>query len=325
MKKQKIYRIILLLTLTFSLVTCKKDDIGSLPTISTYSPEYIASTAVTVGVTVDPDGDSDFVCGIYMGVSQNPETTGTQFQIGNDVGTFLGQITGLTPETEYFVKAYVKNSDVENLAEELSFTTPAKITDFDNNVYETVIMGDQVWMAENLRTTHYLNGDLIDSTDPATLNISVENTPKYQWSYDGNDVNTLIYGKLYTYYTISDTRKICPAGWHVPSDSEFTSLEATLGGYDIAGSKLKEAGNSHWISPYNVDATNESLYTALPGGYRNNTGEYSHMENYGYWWSSTESDDLNGWVRSLYVQASQITREDFTKNNGAAVRCIKDL
>lgn len=325
MRIQETDRILLFLVLIFSLVACKKDDIGALPTITTYSPKFIASTSATVGLTVESDGDSDFLCGIYMGVLQNPETTGTQFQIGSEAGTYLGQISGLTPETEYFVKAYVKNADVENLAEELTFTTPAMITDIDDNVYETVILGDQVWMAENLRTIHYLNGDPIDSTDPATLDISVEDTPEYQWSYDGDDANTQIYGQLYTYYTISDTRKVCPAGWHVPSDSEWTLLESTLGGYDIAGSKLKESGNDHWVSPYNTDATNESLYTALPGGYRNNNGEFSHTENYGYWWTSTESSDLNTWVRSLYVQSSQITREDFSKKNGVSVRCIKDL
>jgi uncharacterized protein (TIGR02145 family) len=244
--------------------------------------------------------------------------------MADQAGTFLGQITGLTPGTEYFVKAFVKNSDAEKLGEEASFTTPDIILDYDNNDYETLIIQDQVWMASNLMTTHYMNGDLIDTTDPSTLDISGEDSPKYQWSYEGEEANTAVYGNLYSYYTVSDTREVCPDGWHVPEDSEWTILETTLGGNDIGGSLLKEAGNVHWIAPYNLDATNESLFTALPGGYRNNTGEFAHLKNYGYWWSSTESDAANAWLRALYVESTQILRDNTPKSNGASVRCIQD-
>jgi uncharacterized protein (TIGR02145 family) len=278
---------------------------------------------VTIGCTVESDGGSAFVCGIYMGLSQNPEISGTQFQIGSDTGVFLGQVIGLSPDTQYFVKAYAKNAKGESLGDQIDFTTPGTITDYDNNVYETVKMGNKLWMAINLRTTHYLNGDLIGTTNPSTLDISGEDSPKYQWSYGGDEANTLIYGKLYTYYAITDSRKVCPTGWHVPSDSEWTTLESVLGGFYIAGSKLKEAGNSHWISPYNLDATNESCFKALPGGYRNPTG-FSYIGNYGYWWSATEGDVNNAWVRSLFVQDSQISRMNFMKKSGASVRCLKD-
>ena len=168
----------------------------------------------------------------------DPESTGAQFQIGSDTGLFLGQITGLTPETEYFVKAYAKNSAGENLGDEVSFTTPALIEDYDNNVYETVITGSQLWMAVNLRTSHYMNGDPIGTTDPATLDISGENEPQYQWPYGGNIDNESVYGKLYTWFTVTDPRKVCPDGWHIPSDAEWTTLESDLGGFSIAGSPV---------------------------------------------------------------------------------------
>jgi uncharacterized protein (TIGR02145 family) len=127
----------------------------------------------------------------------------------------------------------------------------------DNERYKTVKIGTQVWMAENLRTTKYRNGDFIGTTTPATLDISGESTPKYQWAYDGIESNVASYGRLYTWYAITDSRKVCPAGWHVPNSSEWNTLFAYLGGKRVAGGKMKETGSSHWLSP-NTGATNET-------------------------------------------------------------------
>jgi uncharacterized protein (TIGR02145 family) len=324
MKTKVNHGLIFFIVLAFLFVTCKKNDKIPLPTVITYTPVFVASKAATVGLTVKPDGGTDFICGIYMGTLQDPATTGTQFQIGSDTGFFLGQITGLTPATQYFIMAYAKNATGENFGEEVSLTTPALITDYDNNVYETVRTGSQLWMAANLKTSRYLNGDAINTTDPVSLDISGENEPKYQWAYEGSGSNESVYGKLYTYFAITDSRKVCPDGWHIPSDAEWGTLESDLGGFNIAGSWLKEAGNSHWIAPYNLDAHNISLYSALPGGYRKSDGEFSFLGNYGYWWSSTQGDITTAWVRSLFVQSPQVSRSDFLKSNGASVRCIKD-
>jgi uncharacterized protein (TIGR02145 family) len=325
MKTHNIFNFLLFIILSFTLITCKKIDKISLPMVITYTPSYIESTSVTIGCMVESDGGSPILgCGIYMGISQNPETTGTQLQIASDTGSFLGQVSGLLPNTQYFIKAYAENARGESLGAEVNFTTPGTITDSENTIYETVRIGPQLWMAQNLGTSHYLNGDIISTTNPATLDISNVTSPEFQWSYGGDGSNSTIYGKLYTWYTITDSRKVCPAGWHIPADSEWTTLESTLGGYIIAGSELKEAGNSHWVSPYNLDATNESCFKALPGGYRNITGGFSYLGSYGYWWSSTEEDATNGWVRSLFVQSGQISRTAFLKMNGASVRCIKD-
>ena len=310
---------------SFTFTTCKKADKISLPVAITYTPLFIESTYVTIGCMVESDGGSPIVgCGIYMGLSQNPETTGTQLQIATDTGSFLGQVSGLLPNTQYFIKAYAKNVRGESLGAQVNFTTPGTITDYENNIYETVRIGTQLWMAQNLGTTHYLNGDIIVTTNPATLDISNVTSPEFQWSYGGVDANVIIYGKLYTWYTITDSRKVCPTGWHIPTDSDWTSLESTLGGYIIAGSELKEAGNSHWASPYNLDATNESCFKALPGGYRNVTGGFLSLGSYGNWWSSTDGDATNGWIQSLFVQTGQISKTVFLKVNGASVRCIKD-
>lgn len=160
-------------------------------------------------------------------------------------------------------------------AEENESTAPSAttVTDVDDNAYKTVTIGSQVWMAEDLRTTKYRNGDAIGTTSPATLDISSESAPKYQWAYAGDESNVATYGRLYSWYAVTDSRNVCPAGWHVPSDAEWTTLTDFLGGEVAAQGKLKEAGTIHWNSP-NTGATNESGFTALPGGNRWDNGRF---------------------------------------------------
>jgi uncharacterized protein (TIGR02145 family) len=313
-----------LIMASFTLANCEKDK-STLSVVETYSPKYIASTAAIIGCIVQSDGGSGIAdCGVYLSDSQNPETTGARLKMGNDTGLFLGRITGLLPSTPYYVKAYATNAKGEALGEQVDFITAGTITDYDNNVYETVKIGSQLWMAENLKTTHFLNGDLIKTTNPATLDIMSENSPEYQWSYGGNDANVQIYGRLYTWYTIMDTKKVCPSGWHIPSDNEWTILENTLGGYSTAGSKLKETGNDHWLSPYNIDATNESCFSGLPGGNRNSNGSFFLIQNNAYWWSSTISESASSWARTLNSGNSNVVRSGVVKSWGLSVRCIKD-
>jgi uncharacterized protein (TIGR02145 family) len=209
-----------------------------------------------------------------------------------------------------------------------------KITDVEGNVYKTVTIGIQVWMAENLRTTKYNNGDSIGTTVPVTLDIFFEPTPKYQWAYDGNMSNVATYGRLYTWYAVTDSRNVCPTGWHVPNDDEWHTLEMTLDAdpyYSygngtvsiIAGGKLKETGTTHWTPP-NKGATNETGFTALPGGlYYNNEGfTYIHIK--GYWWSSTESTSSYGFFLSMNSENGDLFRGNSPKRSGLSVRCLRD-
>ncbi len=144
--------------------------------------------------------------------------------------------------------------------------TVKDITDGDGNIYTTVTIGTQVWLNENLKTTRYRNGDIIGTTSPATLDIRGESEPKYQWVYNGDEDNAATYGRLYTWYVITDSRGLCPAGWHIPSNTEWGILDSFLGGGNLSGGKLKEAGTSHWLSP-NIGADNSTGFTALPGGF----------------------------------------------------------
>lgn len=203
--------------------------------------------------------------------------------------------------------------------------TAITVTDIDGNVYNTVTIGTQVWMQENLKVTRYRNGDAIATTAPATLDLSLssETSPKYQWAYDGNESNVATYGRLYTWYAVTDSRAVCPTGWHVPTDDEWTTLTGYLGGESVAGGKMKEIGTSHWDSP-NTGADNSSGWTALPGGYRTSSGSFFNIGNTGYWWSATENSASNAWFRYLQGTNGIAFRSNYFKEAGYSVRCVRD-
>jgi len=194
------------------------------------------------------------------------------------------------------------------------------VTDKDGNVYHTVTIGTQVWMVENLKTTKFNDGTRINNT---TNNTDWNNltTPSYCWY--NNDIkwkNT--YGALYNWYAVN-TAKLCPSGWHVPSDVEWTILTTLLGGENVSGGKLKETGNTHWISS-NLGAANESGFTALPGGNRIFNGAFDYEGVRGSWWTSTEFDSRTAWQRVMYCIYADVSRSNYYKRFGFSVRCLKD-
>ncbi|MFZ4399452.1 MAG: FISUMP domain-containing protein [Bacteroidales bacterium] len=196
--------------------------------------------------------------------------------------------------------------------------------DIDGNGYDTVNIGTQVWMKQNLKTTHYRNGDNIGTTTPATLNISAESSPKYQWAYNGYQSNVATYGRLYTWYVVNDSRNLCPSNWHVPSENEWTILTTYLGDGSIAGGKLKEAGLTHWTSP-NTNATNENGFSALPSGGHDYNGPFVNIGSYCTWWSSTENGIGNAWHIDLYYNNGILGKYQHNKCFGFSVRCLKDI
>ena len=184
-------------------------------------------------------------------------------------------------------------------------------------------IGTQEWMAENLKTTKYRNGDLIPTTIPATLDISGEISSKYQWAYDSSEINAADYGRLYTWFAITDTRNVCPTGWHMPTEEEWTTLTTFLGGEEVAGGKLKEAGTSRWTTP-NTGATNETSFTALPNGFRDVSRTFDNFGTFGGWWSSTESTTSDAYSRYVSYNSAKIFWEIINKHDGVGVRCLKD-
>ncbi len=204
--------------------------------------------------------------------------------------------------------------------------TYGTITDQEGNVYKTIVIGTQEWMAENLNTSIYRNGDAI----PTNLdNAAWQSTTSGAWAYYNNDASYACpYGKLYNWYTCVDARHLCPTGWHVPTDAEWTVLTDYLGVESVAGGKLKttgtiEAASGLWYSP-NAEATNSSGFSGAPGGSRDFLGVYSLIGSHGGWWSSLEADTNFAWGRDLNYGNGSASRDDYIKRDGFSVRCLRD-
>jgi uncharacterized protein (TIGR02145 family) len=191
----------------------------------------------------------------------------------------------------------------------------------DNEKYKTVKIGNQIWMAENLRASRFNDGTPVPLVTDGVVWAELT-TPGYCW-YD-NDVkeNIGIYGGLYNWYTVN-SGKLCPKGWHVPTDAEWTTLSTFLG-EDAAGNKLKETGTTHWNSPV-TEANNVTGFSAIPGGSRNEKGAFLKIGNFGYWWSSTGESRTNAWYRLMIYNTSFVSRGNLNKKQGFSVRCLKDF
>lgn len=198
--------------------------------------------------------------------------------------------------------------------------------DYEGNNYAVVKIGSQIWMAENLRTKKYNNGDPIATTATTTQDISKETSPKYQWIYNDDEKFLATYGRLYTWDVVIDNRGISPKGWHVPSKEEFKTLIDYLGGTDSAGIKLKVTGNSHWNFHQNSIRTNSSGFSAVPGGLRTNIAEkeYDGLGIGNYFWTTTP-DNFPIHIGMFYDNPNAFISSAFHPNfNGFSVRCVKN-
>jgi uncharacterized protein (TIGR02145 family) len=195
------------------------------------------------------------------------------------------------------------------------------VIDSDGNKYPVITIGKQIWIAENLKTTKFNDGKAIPlvTNDNAWKNME---TPAYCWL---NNViaNKEVYGALYNWYAVN-TKKLCPKGWHVPSKTEWEDMIIFLGDENIAGAKLKEAGQDHWKNSILI-STNEFGFTALPGGLRLMEGNFPEFaSSYTVWWSTTEFSNIAAWNRGLFFSSSKVYGGNDNKKNGFSVRCIKD-
>ncbi len=313
-------------------------DNPTAPVVTTSTVTAITQTTATCGGNVTSDGGAAVTArGVCWSTSPTPTIADSKTTDGTGTGGFTSSITGLTENTAYYVRAYATNSSGTGYGSAIPFTTSASsgtVTDIDGNVYQTITIGDQVWMMENLKVTHYRNGDPIPNvTDGGTWEGL---TTGAYCNYNNNEGNVATYGRLYNWYAVDDSRNIAPEGWHVPTDEEWKQLEMYLGmsqaeadadaldwrGTDEGG-KLKETGTTHWNSP-NEGATNESGFTALPGGFRHHSGNFGNMGYYAYFWSSTETSSSYAWYRNLGYSGSQVYRSNYYKQDGFSVRCVRD-
>jgi uncharacterized protein (TIGR02145 family) len=314
------------------VINCSKEDDNpaspsfSVPILTTDSVSMVTTISVRCCGTITSDGGSPIItCGVCWCTDQTPTVEDNATNEGTNVGCFTSSITGLSSGTTYYIKAYATNSVGTGYGDVLSFTTKVletgTVADINGNTYNTVKIGNQWWMAENLKVSHYRNGDLIPNvtSDTQWQNLS---TGAY-CNYDNTMMHDDSYGKLYNWYAVIDSRNIAPSGWHVPSDGEWQTLVDFLGGSSVAGGIMKESGTVHWTDP-NLDATNASGFSALPGGIRYSYGKFFNIGISGSWWSITEYNATYAWEWSIDYNSSEVHRYNNNKRDGYSVRCIKD-
>ncbi len=350
-----------------SLRILRGDSIPKLPTVSTSSVTGITETTATCGGNVTADGGADVTArGVCWSTNANPTISGSHSTDGTGTGSFTSSITGLTANTTYHVRAYATNSEGTAYGDELSFTTQnttpvtpvdgqpcpgaATVKDYDNNTYNTVQIGNQCWMKQNLKTTHYSDGTSI------SLGSSTSETTAYRYNPDGNSSNVSTYGYLYNWKAVmrnsssssnnpSGVQGICPTGWHVPSDAEWTQLTTYVksqqeyvcegcsgtddGSYThcIAKALASTTGwRSNTSSGCNAgntgDKSNATGFSAVPAGFY--FGSYSTFGDNASFWSSSQYDSDGACYWYLNYVNTGVKRANSGKDHGFSVRCLRD-
>jgi uncharacterized protein (TIGR02145 family) len=291
--------------------------------LTTTAISSLRSAGASIGGNISSDGDAWISArGLVYSTSTNPTLSNTVFTIGSGTGSFSGTLTGLSPNTTYYVRAYATNGVGTAYGNEVSFTTLPTVTDIEGNTYNTVQIGNQVWMSENLKTSRYRNGGLIPNVTDNTAWSNLTNGARSYYNKD--ETNNAIYGKLYNWYTTQgDT--LCPTGWGVPTDAEWTTLTNYLGGESVAGSKMKSIGTAYWNSP-NEGATNESGFSALPAGIRHSDDSNFNSNNYytSFWSSSSENSGVAARFFFTFYANSGFYPSNTFLSGGLTLRCIKD-
>lgn len=331
-----------LVLVVYSLTTCKKDDDDpstdtgkpAAPSAYTDTATFVSQKWATINSLIGANNlpttisfEYDTTTSYRYSIPANPDTLS-----GKSTTKRIAELSGLTPNTTYHYRVKAVNSMGTSYGSDKIFTTLpvyekdivfnpdltyGQLHDIDGNTYKTIEIGTQVWMAENLATTKFNDGtDISWATNSTSLTLATQ--PAYSWY---NNV-TVAYGALYNWFAVN-SGKLCPSGWHVPSDDEWTTMSTFLGGLPVAGSKLKETGTIHWQSP-NSGATNSSGFSAIPGGYRYYNGTFNAIKRYAYFWTSTESSSANAYGRDMYYGYSNLDRISSDKRSGLSVRCIKD-
>lgn len=239
-------------------------------------------------------------------------------------GDYSVLLLGLNAESETVARGYEQDIEVTaggNAEVYLSWIRIMIVADIDGNEYQAVKIGNRWWMMENLKVTRYRNGDPIETVaDPASWDRLVSGAC---CMYDNSGADGDVYGFLYNWHAVNDSRGIAPEGWHVPSDEEWQVLVDFLGGSSIAGGRMKEAGLSHWENP-NTGADNESGFLALPGGYRYYEGNFHEKGYCAYFWSSTGIPPSLAWNRVLRYNSTAVDRVDRNRIGGFSIRCVRD-
>jgi len=290
-------------------VRCVRNE---LPQISTEKISESGNNVVIGGKVTNNGGDVISECGICWGTNPNP-TINDNRTINYSGGQFSSNVIAPLHLTTYYICAYATNSVGTSYGDVVSFTTPDnRVYDIDGNAYHAITIGTQTWMVEDLKTTRYRNGETIENVSDNVL-----------WTALTTSAISINSGYFYNWYAVNDSRKIAPEGWHIPSDAEWVTLTNYLGGNTVAGGKIKMSGFQYWIKP-NTGATNETGFSALANGMRDNSCIAKLLGSNAYWWSSSEFNTNNAVYRTINNTGSSILDGYFIKQSGLSVRCIKD-
>ena len=299
------------------------------PTVTTTTVTGIATTSATTGGNVTNDGGAAVMArGVVYSTTANPTIDLTTKTVdGAGAGTFESSITGLTANTTYYVRAYATNSVGTSYGAEFSFTTLPPVTPI-----ATVTIGLQTWTSQNLDVSTYRDGTPIPQVTDQTQWDALQTGA---WCYYANETaNGTIYGKLYNWYAVAgihDTdpmtpnKTLAPAGYHIPTDAEWTTLYNSLGGISVAGGRMKTTGTTLWQSP-NTDASNSSGFSGLPGGQRTDIIlSYISLGETANWWSASETSPVGkAWAYGLNYRFGMAFRGDYYPSLGFSVRCLRD-
>jgi uncharacterized protein (TIGR02145 family) len=306
-----------------------------------------ASWAVSASQIISDGGAPINARGVCWGTSSNPTVDGSKTTDGSGEGDFISSLTGLLPNTTYYVRPYATNIAGTSYGEGTSFKTLEANTmiDGEGNLYRTITVGGKEWMAENLKVTKYNDGTAIakpEDNEQWAANSSGAYTI-YPHSYisdiDSDEQMVAAYGIHYNWYAVDNPKGLCPVGWRIPTDTDWTDLTNQItGSTDLIGNKLKSrrqinsplGGNyattehPRWEENSTYWGTDDYGFSALPSSYRFSSGTWLNIGFTGRWWTSTSLGDSNAWFREITYDYGQITRTVDAKNYGLSVRCIRD-
>ena len=328
--------------------SCQKpSDNVEIPSLTTSGVSSITSFTAISGGSISSDGGSPINSrGVVWDLNHNPTISlSTKTSDGTGIGSFTSNISNLSPNTTYYVRAYITNANGTTYGNEITFMTlsiqgysfvqGSPVTEIDGNTYPTIITScGQTWMQKNLTAGHYRNGNAIANITSSPL-WSILTTPAWCW-YKNDSIAYSAYGRLYNWFAATDIRGIAPVGWHIPTNSDWkklikcidpnadTSCQSCITSYS-AGGAMKESGLLHWANP-NVVTTLRSGFNALPGGYRyaGMSIDFTDITAFGYWWSTSEYSPTNASNFQLFNYDSIVVQNNYSKYLGYSVRCVKD-